>query len=170
MKSKSFFKSNLFIIIICVVIFFIIGIMCWTHENCIEKFLNFKIIIPEPDKVEILYSELGRDPASIEKWTYSSKKIKKLLMNNYTQNINTNDVNKIFDHLLEGWYGRFQNGEIEKNFDRRLINDNNFYISRVIGDEKVVSNDALNTPNIRDYLILIIDVESNEVFVFESMG
>lgn len=170
MKLKSFFQSNLFIIIICVAILFIIGIMCWTNGNSIEKFLNFKIIIPEPDKIEVLYREAGINPASIEKWTYSSRKIQKLLKNKHTQKINPNDVNKIFDHLLSGWHGSFQNDEIEKNFNRKLINDNNFYISRVIGEERVVSDDALNTPNIRNYLILIIDVESNEVYVFESMG
>ena len=173
MKSslKKFYYSNSFVIsmfvlgIISIIVFFII--LFSFYGRAIGMFLNFKVIFPEPNKVEKLYYNSGINATIIEKWTYSPKKMSKFIKNKDVKKIDVDKVNQIFDILVEN--GRFRDIEIVKTFDRSLINESNYYAVK-IDAKNGITEDVFNVDfrYIPAYFVLIADVETNEVYIFES--
>lgn len=171
LNLKKFYHSNSFVMslfvlaIISIIVFFII--MFSFYGRTIGMFLNFKVFFPEPDTAETLYYDSGRDSTFIEKWTYSPKKMSKFIKNKDVKKIDVDKVNQIFDILVEN--GRFRDIEIVKKFDKRLINESNYYAVK-IDSENGLTEDVSNI-NFRympAYFVLIADVETNEVYIFEA--
>lgn len=171
LSLKKFYQSNSFVIsmfilgIISIIVFFII--LFSFYGRAIGMFLNFKVIFPEPDKVEKLYFDGGIDATIIEKWTYSPKKMSKFIKNKDVKKIDVDKVNQIFDILVDiSW---FQEAEIDSFFDRSLINESNYYAVK-IDAKNGITEDVFNVDfrYIPAYFVLIADVETNEVYIFES--
>ena len=171
LNFKKFYHSNSFVISTCIlgivsiIIFFII--MNSLYGRSIGLYLNFKVIFPEPDTVETLYYNFGRDSTSIEKWTYSPKKMSKFINNSDVRKIEVDKVNQIFDILVED--GRFRGIETVQTFDRNLINESNYYAVKIDAEngttEDVFRVDFRYMPA---YFILIADAKTNEVYIFEA--
>jgi hypothetical protein len=175
MKSnlKKFYHSNAFVMsmgalggFLIISVFIVIFLR---YENAIVKYLNFKVKFPEPNKVERLYYNPGIDATFIEKWTYSPKKMKRFLNNKDVKKIDVDKVNQIFDDYIEN--GIFQKADIDSFFDKSLINEENYYAIKIDTENGIVSDDSSITkpwPYLYSYFVLIADIKTNEVYIFEQ--
>jgi hypothetical protein len=173
MKSnlKKLYRSNAFVMSMGALGGFLIIsvfiVICLLYKNTIAKYLIFKVKFPEPNKVETLYYSPGIDATFIEKWTYSPKKMKHFLNNKDVKKIDVDRVNQIFDIFVEN--DLFNDANIEKFFDKRLINEENYYVIKVDSENGVISDDS-GIPELRSYsyFVLIADIKTNEIYIFES--
>ena len=175
MKSnlKKFYHSNAFVMSMGALGGFLIIsvfiVICLLYKNTIAKYLIFKVKFPEPNKVETLYYSPGIDATFIEKWTYSPKKMKRFLNNKDVKKIDVDKVNQIFDDYIEN--GIFQKADIDSFFDKSLINEENYYAIKIDTENGIVSDDSSITkpwPYLYSYFVLIADIKTNEVYIFEQ--
>ncbi len=158
-----------FVIISILLIFIILIVVSCCYEKSISLYMNFKVIFPEPNKIETIYYDKKMGATTVEKWTYSPKKMAKFMKNKDVKKIDVDKVNQIFEILVENvsWFKNYI--EIDKIFDKKLINESNYYAVKVDTKngitEDVFSADFWYRPA---YFILIADVENNEVYIFES--
>lgn len=144
-------------IIICV--FLILGVyLLWSNDNRNMLFLNWKIYVPKPNKIDSIYRFEYREGNDLEIWYYKDDKFKKIISRNDFNKITLKNINTV-NKLIENYYDRLN--EVEKSkFNKRLdkkkiLLKNNYYFYK--------------EENRDSFLIIIADSENNMLYLFTSI-
>ena len=106
---------------------------------------------------------MGIDHRGIFVYNLDDKRINKIIKNKKTKKNDNNQLQKIFDELLEGQYGYFNDIEISEYIDKdRLTSDEMYYIYI----EKIEKFDT--EYHLTYFELYIIDVDNNKIYEIYS--
>ena len=128
-----------------------------------QTFMNTNVLLPIGNKHETLFFSMGIDHRGIFVYNLDNKRINKIIKNKKTKKNDNNQLQKIFDELLEGQYGYFNDIEISEYIDKdRLTSDEMYYIY-------IEKNEKFDTEYHLTYFELyIIDVDNNKIYEIYS--
>ena len=148
-----------------IVLFFVLFIMIfifYTRYNR-QTFVNTNVLLPIGNKYETLFFSMGIDHRGIFVYNLDNKRINKIIKNKRTKKNDNNQLQKIFDELLEGQFGYFNDIEISEYIDKdRLTSDEMYYIYI----EKITKFDTKY--RLTYFELYIIDVDNNKIYEIYS--
>ncbi len=150
MKLSKETKILIFIVMIELVAF----ILFFNRRGFL--FINWKIFLPKPKSIDVIYNYDFRKGIDFEIWNYNSKKVNKIIKNKHFKPMN---VEYVKDKMLK-YYERVneeQNKLLEENLNMDdILVENNYYAY-------IQENDD---PKYMHFLILILDVKTNKMYLF----
>ena len=143
-------------------VLFVLIFLFYTRYNR-KLLINTGVLLPIGNKNETLFFSGGINHRGIFVYNLDDKRINKIIKNKRTKKNDNNQLQKIFDELLEGQYGYFDDIRISEYIDKdRLISDEMYYIYI----EKITK---FNTKYRLTYFELyIIDVDNNKIYEIYS--
>lgn len=161
---KKNFKCSLKNICIFIIILFIIICFLLFYNRYNRKlFINTSVLLPIGNKNETLFFSTGIDHRGIFVYNLDDKRINKIIKNKRTKKNDNNQLKKIFDKLLEGQFGYFNDIEISEYIDKdRLTSDEMYYIYI----EKITKFDTKY--RLTYFELYIIDVDNNKIYEIYS--
>ena len=128
-----------------------------------KLFINTSVLLPIGNKNETLFFSTGIDHRGIFVYNLDDKRINKIIKNKRTKKNDNNQLKKIFDKLLEGQFGYFNDIEISEYIDKdRLTSDEMYYIYI----EKITKFDTKY--RLTYFELYIIDVDNNKIYEIYS--
>jgi hypothetical protein len=116
--------------------------------------------LPKPRKAERIIYRDGIDPTILEILHYDLEDVEALKSEDFMKKINFDDINKIYDDIVEGSFINFLNNEekivLSNHFDKyKILNEDNYYT--LIIEKSDTSY---------EFLLLILDTKNNLVYSF----
>lgn len=153
MRRKYMISLAIILIVVCIIIIFL-------NNHRITLHINWKIYLPKPQKIDIIYNFQYREGEDLEIWKYDEKDIKKITNKEIFKNID--ETNKEFiQQKLKEYY------EILNDTNKQLFNDNVNTLSLL--DKSNYFAYISKENDIRTWLLLIINSKTNEMYYFSNI-
>ena len=153
MRRKYIISLAIILIVVCIIIIFL-------NNHRITLYINWKIYLPKPQKIDIIYNFQYREGEDLEIWKYDEKDIKKITNKEIFKNID--ETNKGFiQQKLKEYY------EVLSDTNKQLFNDN---VNTLLLLDKSNYFAYISKENdIRTWLLLIINSKTNEMYYFSNI-
>jgi len=151
------------IMVICIIILNIAIIFTYKfffiNEN-VNLSINWKIDIPKPKNIEVLYNYEYRDGEDLEIWYYEKENIEEIVNNNNFKNIDEENKSFIYQKMNDYY--------IILDEDKKKLFDENVSIERLITEENYF---AFNTSkdNEESWILLILDYKTGKLYYFVNV-
>ena len=166
MKSNYLFSHKKIYIFIVVLIIIICSVLFYYRYN-IKLWFNHKVLLPIGNKNHILYQSLGIDHRGIFVYNLDYRKINKIIKNRRTKKNDNKQLDKIFNEVIEGQYGFFNDINICEYIDRdKLTSEEMYYI--FIEDIYCKENEKVTKCRLSDFELFIIDIVNNKIYEIYS--
>ena len=121
------YKKYIITLIIITIVFFII-VMGLNNPRVIA-YMNWKIYLPKPQKIDIIYNFEFSEGEDLEIWYYKENKIQKIINSKYFKNINKSNK-EFLEEKLNNYYQKLNDDEKElfnKNTKTTLLLEDNYF-------------------------------------------
>lgn len=158
MRGNSMRKKYLIILVILLIIVSIIFVFISSPRIVI--YINWKVYLPKPQKIDVIYNFEFNEGEDLEIWYYSKKRIEKIINNDIFKTVD--ERNKDFiRQKLNDYY------EVLDDKEKSLFNANIYIDSLLVdGNYYIYSNKEYNN---KTEMLLILDYENNKLYYFNNV-
>lgn len=149
-------KKHLIILIITLIITLIIFTVI--NNPRIVAYINWKVYLPKPQKIDTIYNFEFREGEDLEIWYYSENGVRKIISNNTFKSINKQNKDLIKQKLYEYY-------DILNDDNKNLFNANVDIDSLLLEENYFTYIEKEDS----SWLLLILDYKNNKMFSFENI-
>ena len=156
--------KNYKIYLVPIIIMFLVPIIIATfilNGNRLELYINWKVFLPQPEKVDDIFCHEYSQLSKFEIWQYNSKKAKTIISNKQFLPMDSKFIKEKLE-VYNDSLGKERKYLFNKYIDDAILKDDNYYLYI---SEKITAVDSYYI----NYIILVLDTKTNKLYIFSRL-